>query len=101
VTQFDTLSQTLQTSKIRKVDSIKHEWGTWSIFTPEELATLAHFPGSDLAFERIERISMKTKLPPPQFRSTGSLLGNAEHRREQVAQGNNNNRHVYEIVQAA
>jgi hypothetical protein len=52
----------------------------WGYCSTSELASLAHFPGSDIASDLLETASMKARLPPDLYTQAGIRIGASEAR---------------------
>lgn len=67
-------------SDARNVSLTERDMSEWALLSTAELAAVAHFPTTAIEYDRLEKVSTKTKLPPDLFTSGEVKIGNSEAR---------------------
>lgn len=76
---------------LRQYENVEQQWTEthifmdWSIYSVDELVSLAHFPTGDLNCDRLEIATMKAKLPPPLYAEGETRIGVSEVRGQRKA----------------
>jgi hypothetical protein len=105
------LLERVSASFLRQYETVEQSWQfcepaldiepPWNLLSTAELAALAHFPGKDIQSDRLETISMKTKLSPTLYTETtptAIAIGQTSHRKQTVTvrlPAQVRDRHVY------
>jgi hypothetical protein len=78
--QFESPRQTFEASAITQVQKVDYRTDQWSILSTRELTALAHLPTQAIELDRLEIVSMKSKLPPELYTQRGAVIGQSTAR---------------------
>jgi len=78
--QYETPHQTWVVSDTTTTEAVTRRLDAGNVVSTQELAALVHFPSKEIACDRLETVSMKSKLPPALFTGEGIALGNTHER---------------------
>lgn len=101
--QFEVPDNDWPTTNVERTDTFdlpSPHWNRWTFVSTEELAILAHFPDKTIECDRLETVSMKSKLPPDLYTQNGIEIGSSEARgitKPVVVPNQVRDRHVYVV----
>ena len=80
LTQFENAEQPWKVSAVQPVAGADYKISPWMLVSTSELAGLVHYPAKEIDSNRLERTSMKSKLPPENFTTSKVRIGESEAR---------------------
>lgn len=78
--QYETMQQPFEIGEAQPSRGLDRHFKVGSIVSTDELVSLAHFPDASVECDRLERISMKAKLPPESYTAGPVVIGDSEAR---------------------
>jgi uncharacterized protein (DUF4415 family) len=78
--QYETMQQSFDIGEAQPSRGLDRHFKVGSIVSTDELVSLAHFPDATVECDRLERISMKAKLPAENYTTGPVVIGESEAR---------------------